>query len=47
MITMITISIRVASCVSQEGQSSASLVQAADAATYRAKHQVRNKVVLA
>lgn len=44
---VVTISIGVASCVPQQGQSSASLVQAADAAMYRAKNQGRNKVVLA
>ena len=44
---VVTISIGVASCVPQPGQSSASLVQAADAAMYLAKNQGRNKVVLA
>ena len=44
---VVTISIGVASCVPQQGQSSASLLQAADAAMYRAKNQGRNKVVLA
>lgn len=44
---VVTISIGVASCVPQQGQSSASLVQAADAAMYQAKNQGRNKVVLA
>ena len=44
---VVTISIGVASCVPQQGQSSASLVQAADAAMYRAKNQGRNTVVLA
>lgn len=44
---VVTISIGVASCVPQQGQSSASLLQAADAAMYQAKIQGRNKVVLA
>lgn len=44
---VVTISIGVASCVPQQGQNSASLVHAADAALYQAKDQGRNKVVLA
>lgn len=44
---VVTISIGVASCVPQHGQDAASLVQAADAALYQAKHQGRNKVMLA
>lgn len=44
---VVTISIGVASCVPQPGQSPASLIEAADAALYQAKNQGRNKVVLA
>lgn len=43
---VVTISIGVASCVPEHGQSSAYLVEAADAAMYRAKNQGRNQVVL-
>lgn len=43
---VVTISIGVASCVPQVGQNSATLVEAADAAMYRAKAQGRNQVVL-
>jgi diguanylate cyclase (GGDEF)-like protein len=44
---VVTVSIGVASCVPEPGQSSASLVQRADAAMYRAKNQGRNQVALA
>ncbi|MBK9572341.1 MAG: GGDEF domain-containing protein [Rhodoferax sp.] len=44
---VVTVSIGVASCVPGPGQSSASLVQRADAAMYRAKNQGRNQVALA
>jgi len=44
---VVTISVGVASRVPRADESSASLVQEADAAMYRAKHQGRNQVVLA
>lgn len=44
---IVTISVGVASCVPQLGQRPAGLLQAADAAMYRAKAQGRNQVVLA
>jgi diguanylate cyclase (GGDEF)-like protein len=44
---VVTVSVGVASRVPRADESSASLVQEADAAMYRAKHQGRNQVVLA
>jgi diguanylate cyclase (GGDEF)-like protein len=43
---VVTISVGVASCVPSQGESSASLVQAADVAMYQAKAKGRNQVML-
>ncbi len=43
---VVTISVGVASCVPRQGESSASLVQAADVAMYQAKEKGRNQVTL-
>jgi len=44
---VLTISIGVATCIPSQGESSAGLLRAADAALYEAKHQGRNRVQLA